>query len=370
VCVLKKLQTRTICSLCFSSFSPYSLSLDWIETKLVPFQIVYITNDDSIVLPEDGSATNPMDDMTVLSVTRTHLEEVEFQQPNTDFVALMLYQTVRTNTMFTNGTKIAFTGSAIYDWDGLESSTPPDHMIYLCFLGQNETAYVEALRSAGWANLERALLMTMTGSMVRTNEKGTEFYIENDNNGMNQDSTSTKGTMDKNLSKTIILVSVFVPLSLVFVFGTCLVCYLLRYNTQWNRRQDTNIHPVWINITTTTKKRLRRWTFDGSMTGHHTNNDSGSDELTVDVASVQLDTANPRKVSQPTTTGNSSRTLNPPTNECDDTLQYDTTLTLPAAIDNKEKSHQHQPSSSRTIATSNPKRKQRHVPLSQRWIEV
>jgi hypothetical protein len=221
--------------------------------------------------------------MTVLAVTRTHLERVEFQEEPAGFISLSLYQTVRTDEMFTNGTKIAFGGSALYNNSGAYGSLrrPTDDLVlFRSFLGRNETAYVQALRTVGWTSLERVQLMTMNGSMVYMNSDGTDVMI--DDPSSNGDTNTA--TMDKDMSKMIYFVSVFVPLSLIFLIGICFACYMLRYNIQWNQRRETDVHPIWINIHPT-KRMLRRRTLDGSVMGNQTN-DNGSDDLTLDVASV------------------------------------------------------------------------------------
>jgi hypothetical protein len=225
-----------------------------------------------------------MDDMTVLSVTRTHLKWAEFQEEPeaVGFISLSLYQTVRTDEMFTNGTIIAFGGSALYNnSEAYKSIRQPivDFVLFRCFLGRNETPYVQALRSVGWTNLERVLVMAMNGSIVYLNADGTDGVIDNPSN------EGTNGaTMDKDMSKMIYFVSVFVPLSLIFLIGICFTCYLIRHNIQWKQRREADMHPVWINIHTG-KRMLRRRTLDGSMTGNQMN-DNGSDELTLDLATV------------------------------------------------------------------------------------
>lgn len=235
---------------------------------LEPFQIVYITND-SLAASNDGSMT----DMTLLSVTRNHLINTGFSKNNT-FQSLELYETVRSGIkdMFTNGTFIAFGGSAEY----AEGVSIPDveKVLYLCFLGNNETVYVDQLRLMGWKNLERALLMTMSGNTVD--------YV-NGSMVMNTEAASTQQQqqMDDYMSRMIYLISVFVPLAVVVLAGGCLVGYLARNNVKWNKNLDAN--DISWQQSPSKARKLRRLTFEIRDSA-----DDNASEMTPDMASVQV----------------------------------------------------------------------------------
>jgi hypothetical protein len=235
----------------FNPFIHHSFFLpsEAVEVALDPFQILFITSD-NLATSNNGS----LNDMTLLSVTRNHLIDTEFSK-HVAFQSLTLYESVRsgTNDMFTNGTFVAFKGSAFYSQGGL-SIPDVEKMLYLSFLGGNETAYVLKLRLRGWNNLERALIMTMSGNMVDY-VNGTMVM-----NNVTAAVSNQQNQMDKNMSKMIYLISVFVPLAVVFLAGGCLVGYLARNNVKWNKPLDAN-DPDW-QSSPSKARRLRRLTFE------------------------------------------------------------------------------------------------------------
>lgn len=240
-----------------------------VEVKLVPFQIVFLTDD---ALPEPSSSNGSLNDMDVLSETRDHLVNTEFRK-HLGFSSLTLIQTVRTGVemMFTNGTKIAFGGSAYYS---ASVSTLPK-ILYLCFLGTNEVAYVDKLRLLGWSNLERALIMTMSGDMVDL-VNGTSVTL----GAANASSSPAQEQMGGNMSKAIIFISVLVPLAVVCLLGGCLVCYRARDGINWKKSLDAN-DPAWQANDANTNK-LRRFTLEIQDVSDDNNSD-----MTPDMASVK-----------------------------------------------------------------------------------
>jgi hypothetical protein len=236
---------------------------------LEPFQIVYITNDELVGYDMGNGNDSSMDEMTLLSVTRDHLVNTEFSK-HVAFQSLSLFQTIRSGEkeMFSNGTFVAFGGSAFYS----EIVSTQQQVLYLCFLGNNETSYVDRLRLMGWRNLERAMLMTMSGEMVDL-VNGT-MVMQAD------ESSNERGTMDQEMSKMIYLVSI-IPLGLVFLAGGCLVAYLARNNVNWNKRCNAD-DPGW-ESTPSKARRLRLFTLE-----IRDSVDDNASEMTPDMASVQV----------------------------------------------------------------------------------
>ena len=205
---------------------------------LESFQIFYTVSEGDYSVSFNKES---MDRMTLLDVTKRHLESCF--ATDSLFSRIFLYFSVRSDEMFQNGTKIAFGGNAYFLSSSSSSGTTQndenteeeDAMIesiatnsMLCFLGQNETIYVESLRQAlGWTVLQRAQLMTVAGGMVEYTDDGTMIMPSDDNGGAAIEPTKS---MEKSTSLGIYLVSVLVPLVAVVLLATGWCCYRMRTN--------------------------------------------------------------------------------------------------------------------------------------------
>jgi hypothetical protein len=275
------------------------------EVKLEPFQIIYTTSNDADLLP-----SNDMNNMALLSVTRRHLTDMEFRY-HPSFYSLSLFQAPRSEDMFHNGTKVAYTGMAYYyyDTDAMTDMTREQmqSMEYLCFLGANETLYVDELRNElGWNTLERALLMTSGGSMIDlVNGTMTIMMDGGSSSNSSQVSSSTAGTatmMGSETSTMMYMAAVLVPVCLIVFALLCVVAYLCKHNLHCaSNNNNSDDSSVW--QTNSVKARKLEIMFhhrpaqsgddddDGGVNRHHQppnrkNKDSSS--TTSDLSSVQI----------------------------------------------------------------------------------
>ena len=195
--------------------------------------------------------------MLILEATRDHLRDFEFsKQPG--FQAIQLFPSFRSgdDAMFSNRTRVAFGGTAFYT---NAQSSPLDMMEpYLCLLGEaNETSYVERLRSFGWHNLERALLLTAAGDrMVFTN--GTMKTMETtftDDNANDPDNEMMEGA-----SRMIYTLAIGIPLSIASVLSFLCVGHVFQSNCQCTKPFDSGDSAVW-KSSSSKVARVRRLDF-------------------------------------------------------------------------------------------------------------
>jgi len=273
-------------------FSRYPVTVtltDNYEVKLEPFQIVFLTSEDADdVNDENDMASNDsFDKMTLLSVTREHLNN-EFSQHD-NFLSLSLFQMIRSDgEMFSNGTHAAFTGTVSYVGEP-DIAMTQENMLeieYMCFLEANAEVYVEALRAMGWRSLKRAMLLTVGGDMVEY-KGGTMVMVD-----MSEDSEDSASTeMDEDTSKMIYFVAVFVPVGAAVLAVLCCAVCLARKNVTWKQSSDPN-GLVW-QADPNKARQLRRMTLE-IKNGDDTS--SAASEIT-DVPSVKAAVASTRKSS-------------------------------------------------------------------------
>jgi len=251
---------------------PICLISTELTVKLEPFQILYITNGN------DHDEVNSLAKMTLLQATRDHMITTEFGK-HISFESLSLFQSIRSDDedMFGNCTHVAFGGSATY-YDRIMTREQMQIFEYLCFLGKNETVYVDKLRALGWNNLQRALLMTVSGDMVDYVD-GT--MVEMDMSSDPASASDTPEQMDEEMSKMFIYIAVFVPLSVIGLVGVVYGGYLMRNNVKWNKPLDSK-DPIW-QRNHPQAKRLRRLSLE-----IQDDTDDNASDLTPDMASVKV----------------------------------------------------------------------------------
>jgi hypothetical protein len=202
-----------------------------------PFQIVYLSSNDQ------AATTSSMDEFTLQEITAAHLTAT-LRKADPDFIGLSLYHIVRSDSehMFQNGTKVAYSGTIYYS-----SEHTPEQMLsaeYLSFLGHNETKYVSMLQDFGWEDLEHALLMSALGYMVELVD-GDMVEREDDQIGLIEGQGSPQ-SMEKNMSVTMYLVAVLVPMAVIVTMGVTWAAYRARHHVTWNAPSSpTPSDPVW-----------------------------------------------------------------------------------------------------------------------------
>jgi len=243
---------------------------------------VYLTSGDQDELRDENdlSSNDAFDQMTLLAVTREHLVD-EFSKHEA-FLSLSLFQDIRSDEeLFANGTHVAFTWTAYYS----EPVMTNEQMLmieYMCFLGENEATYVEALRTMGWRNLERALLMTAGGDMVEYRD-GNMVMVDM--------SGDDELEMDDDTSRMLYFVAVFVPVGVVVLAVVFCAVRVVRNNVTWKKSADPN-GLAW-QADPSKANQLRRMTLE-IKNGDDTS--SAASELT-DVPSVKAAVATPRRAS-------------------------------------------------------------------------
>ena len=207
---------------------------------LEPFQLLYTTSTNESISFDTGS----MNGMGLLEATRTHLAACLQDDPF--FVRLTLYFSVRSKEldMFQNGTKVAYSGKAYYTLpssvvnnDGQVASDA-----FLCFVGANETRYVDSLQSMGWDIVEQAQIMTISGDMIAYVD-GEMVVVETNDNDDDEPSTSA---MTPHTSTFIYLVATLVPLSVVVFLGLGWCLYRISISVSFRSPKTANANnPMW-----------------------------------------------------------------------------------------------------------------------------
>jgi hypothetical protein len=167
--------------------------------------------------------------MTLLEVTRTHLEDCFGDDDVFMRISLYLSQRSKEIDMFQSGTKIAYGGNAYYGLPQNEETIRDSvaSKTLLCFLGQNETAYIESLRmEMGWEFVERAQVLTVAGEMVQY-EDGEVVMPTSADDLQREDDTQY---MDDDMSLMIILLAIGVPISILLVLAASWCCCKMRNN--------------------------------------------------------------------------------------------------------------------------------------------
>jgi hypothetical protein len=270
---------------------------------VVPFQIVYISNDE----PNEMMSLNTLTEMTILQVTRDHLIATDLQLRRAGFQSLALYQTIRTSApqsivseqSFTNGTKVAFTGTVVYETavttatlanatlsrTTTRNEPSPEVDVYPCFLGSNATIYVDLLRLHGWKTLQQIHVMTMSGTMldvasinsttdatVRTRPPSTTNLTKVP--GINNASSSSPRTaeqMDQSMSNIIYLLASLLPVSILVVTVSCLLITRATSKTtsstivrgrQYFYHADVTNHSEDWQVNSDKARKLQRWTVE------------------------------------------------------------------------------------------------------------
>lgn len=200
---------------------------------LEPFQLVYLAIEPAAV-----------DEMTMLRVIRQHMDRCLMD--NEHLLRVVLYPSIRDNSDIDNGTKIAYAGTAYY-------SQPPANMTdsdmlaseYRCFLGDNERSYVQSLQMTGWSSLSSVNLMTAEGMLVIDN--GVSMIVPNRTIGDDEeddDLVATDDMMDEEMSHTMYLMAVLIPLSIAAVIAVVSAILYARHHVVF-RRIKGEPHPVW-----------------------------------------------------------------------------------------------------------------------------
>jgi len=271
------------------------------SVPLQPFQVLYTTAGVARTYQD-----MEMNEMVLLRVTRQHLQDCllgkrqEQQQQQqqqqqgddafrTDTIIdsssssatsslqrIDLYETIRSDEAlaFHNATKFAFMGTAYYGSSQQNdestqqqqqqlpppppSSPSPYSNECLCFLGGNETLYVESLREAGWTTLDRAWLMTPSGQYVWYTGKGQYILVSadgrnggtasrndgggssNDNGGEGTDGNNgvDDDSMMEGMSKTMYVLAVLIPIGVVGVMSIVTCIAWIKYSVKWDRTAD------------------------------------------------------------------------------------------------------------------------------------
>jgi hypothetical protein len=223
---------RLLCIYLRSRFLEFAVEME-------PFQIVYVTGDGD----QPGTATI-MDEFMLEEVTAVHLTNTMREADPTNFIALTLYHIARSDSsqMFHNGTKVGFGGTIYYSSD----RTSYEEMIsseYLSFLGRNETKYVATLQNLGWEDLEHALLMNGLGNMVELVDGG---MVERDDDGdADTSALESNGDMGNSMKKTMYLVAVLVPVSVILLMLVSWGAYRARYHLTWYANSKDPSNSVW-----------------------------------------------------------------------------------------------------------------------------
>jgi hypothetical protein len=273
---------------------------------VVPFQIVYVSNDE----PNEMMSLNTLTEMTILQVTRDHLIATDLQLRRAGFQSLALYQTIRTSapqsivseqssTSFTNGTKVAFTGTVVYETavttatlanttlsrTTTRNEPSPEVDVYPCFLGSNATIYVDLLRLHGWKTLQQIHVMTMSGTMLdavsinSTTDATVRTLPPSTTNltnvpGINNASSSSPRTaeqMDQSMSNIIYLLASLLPVSILVVTVSCLLITRATSKTtsstivrgrQYFYHADVTNHSEDWQVNSDKARKLQRWTLE------------------------------------------------------------------------------------------------------------
>jgi hypothetical protein len=116
-----------------------------------------------------------LDQFQLVAATRQHLITLlGGNGRDASFAGLKLQHTLRStiisgsrDPIFRNGTRAVFVGRALYyNETGVPSADEMRDMQNLCFLGENQTAYVDSLKQLGCTTLEQALLISSAGQGV------------------------------------------------------------------------------------------------------------------------------------------------------------------------------------------------------------
>jgi hypothetical protein len=219
-----------LCDFSFSSVSNFFTAEFAVE--LQPFQLLYTTNPLSNELDSYYLSNQHMDELKLLQVTRLHLSSMlQIQLDNLDRTTL--YHAIRTShsSLFANGTKVAYSGTAYFE--GKHPTEILVESVYGAFLGHNATLYEHQLRARGWYQLARVQVLTMTGDMVaNTATASSNIVFQGDDDSM----------MSQDMSMAVILIAILVPACIMLVFGLYRSCYFLRYHIQWQKRR---LHDIW-----------------------------------------------------------------------------------------------------------------------------
>ena len=231
------------------------------EVSLQPFQLLFLTD-------PQNEGTYGIDEMGLVEVTRQHMMYVmgHADYQSSIIASISLVHTMRSD-LIANGTMIAFSGMVSYY--SLESNSTAsatarssqsqsnymstDQMTasaYLCFLGENETTYVDALHMAGWTSLEKVLVLNSRGEQIEYHNGN--MTVEN---GSDQ---ATNPTMDASMSIAFYLLAVFIPFSILAGIAISHMLYRAQRDLTCRNvlHQTKNNLAEWETPTNATKLRM------------------------------------------------------------------------------------------------------------------
>jgi hypothetical protein len=213
-----------------------------------------------------------MDQFRLVAATRQHMISLLGRDPN--FAGLKLQHTLRLDTtdestnlaagpIFKNGTKAVFVGRAIYT-NASGSFTPPTAiamrtMENLCFLGENQIAYVDSLRQLGCSSLDQAHLLTSAGELVvlSVDDEDNAASTSNSNRPYATESSSpNNGTYSKTNIALITCIAILIPVSLLLLL---LMFWLVRQQLNrinWEAKL-TDKDPYWRTDHPLAQERLK-----------------------------------------------------------------------------------------------------------------
>jgi hypothetical protein len=188
-------------------------------------------------------STESMDGMNLLEVTRKHIHNCLDAHPF--FVRLTMYFSIRSKPLaiFQNGTKVAYSGNAYFTLPS-DVALPVGDVAtetLLCFMGKNESNYVNSLHTMGWDFVQQAKIMNIAGDMFdySSNENGDMVVVVVGN-------SNTKSKMGSSTSRVFYLTATIVPLSVVFLLFVACCLYTLCNNVAWRpSKQVEPESPMW-----------------------------------------------------------------------------------------------------------------------------
>jgi hypothetical protein len=161
--------------------------------------------------------------------------------------------------IFKNGTRAVFVGRAIYT---NASDTPPPSadamrtMENLCFLGENQTAYVDSLRLLGCHSLDQAHLLTNAGEVVVLSVDDEDSESENAPTPNNKNVTESQDDDSKANIVVITVIAILIPVSLLLLL---LMIWLVRqqiHRINWEAKLSDK-DPYWRTDHPLAQERLK-----------------------------------------------------------------------------------------------------------------
>jgi len=162
--------------------------------ELAPFQLLFTTTQSA------------MDEMQLLSVTKTHLQTA-FEHDDSSFQRLEMFELPRYHVDMEKLKMVAFGGTAYYTKHDKEDPGVSD-MVMLAFLGNNATRYVDSLRDAG-VNVTQTKLYTLDGLAVDYKDGKMKVEVDTHN--------TIDGGMTDMQSWSMIGAAIGVPLIVLFM---------------------------------------------------------------------------------------------------------------------------------------------------------